>query len=500
MKNNYSLSIKSLKIASIGYLALPVILFFIFWLKPIFSLILISLFAYSFWKYFQSEAKSTKIEIPYWQIISLFLIVGIWVFISGAGGWGFQSPDLSKHSSIYKDIIQNGTPTSYQYNGKIIYLSAYLAYYIPIPLLFGWLSWPLMMFFVTIWTFLGALLGVIWFCILAESFSFWVVLFFILVGGLDVAGLIYNYGFSAAFDIIWNKFYETIPFFAIKIDPNMQLLYQTNTHSLFWGPQHALPCWIATGMFSYEWTKQKNILNSPIYLVLLPFWSPFMLLGLAPFVVYQVFNDSFKKYFSLQNLVLIPVFIVIIWFVNSVPVSNLEKGLIFYKPDRLLNYFSEIWAYVFFILFEVMVWAIPIYLILKKNQDKEKIFLLLLVCIILSIIPLYKLGKWNDFVQRVSMPSLFILWYFVANIWSKTKSIKFQLIFIFMLILGSWDSLQHILFSLKTTDYKIKYTAIPYEKVSNFVETSEKEKWPIEQSFAPDSASFFRYLTRKKIE
>lgn len=496
MQHTFSLSIKSLKIASISYLALPIILFFIFWLKSVFCIILISLFAYSFWKYFKNEENSHKINIPFWLILSLILIVGIWVFVSGAGGWGFQSPDLSKHSSIYKDLIENGTPTSYQYKGKTIYLSAYLAYYIPIPLLFGWLSWPTMMFLVTIWTFLGALLGVIWFCILAESFSFWIVLFFILVGGLDLAGLIYNYGFSDAFEILSSKFYETIPFFAIKIDPKMQLLYQTNTHSLFWGPQHALPCWLATGMFSYEWTKEKNISKSPIYLVLLPFWSPFMLLGLAPFVVYQFFKDGLKKYFSLQNILLIPVFVVIIWFVNSVPVGNIEKGLIFYKPDRLINYIGEIWAYIFFIIFEVVVWAIPVYLILKKNQDKEKMHLLLFISILLSIIPLYKLGKWNDFVQRVSMPSLFMLWYLVAYIWTKTKSKIFQLIFIFVLILGSWDSLQHILFSIKTTDYKIKYTAIPYEKVSNFVETSRKEKWPIEQSFAPDSALFFKYMSK----
>lgn len=496
MQNQCFLSIKSLKIASIGYLALPVILFFIFWLKPFYCIVLLSLFIFSFYKYFNNEPNSVKIPITFWQIITLLLIVGIWVFISGAGGWGFQSPDLSKHSSIYKDIIENGTPTSYQYKDKTIYLSAYLAYYIPIPLLFGRLSWPVMMLLITIWTFIGALLGVIWFCILAESFSFWIILFFIFVGGLDVAGLIYNYGFSKAFGIISTKFFETIPFFAIKIDLKMQLLYQTNTHSLFWGPQHALPCWLATGLFSYEWTKQKNIRNSPIYLALLPFWSPFMLLGLAPFIVFQLYKDGIKKYFSIQNILLIPVFAVIVWFVNSVPVGNLEKGLIFYKPERLLNYLDEIWAYVFFILFEVMVWIIPIYFILKKNQEKQKVFLLLFICIILTIIPLYKLGKWNDFVQRVSMPSLFILWYLVAYSWQKTKNIKYLLIFRFILFLGSWDALQHIFFSLKSTDYKIKYTAIPYEKVNNFVETSVKEKWPIEQSFAADSASFFRYLTK----
>ena len=69
-----------------------------------------------------------------------------------------------------------------------------------------------------------------------------------------------------------------------------------------------------------------------------------------------------------------------------------------------------------------------------------------------------------------------------------------------LLILGSWDSIYHILFSLKITDYKLKYTAVHVDQVSNFVETSKREKWPIEQSFASDSASFFKYLIRERIE
>jgi hypothetical protein len=494
LKSIFSFPIKHLKLLSISYLSLPILLFLVFWVKPIISFFLIALFFYSFYIYLKNQIVNVKIEIPLWHLLVFLTIITLWVFISGAGGWGFQSPDLSKHSSIYKDIIEKGAPVGYNYHGKNIYLSAYLGYYITVPLLFGWLGWPMLMFLTTIWTLIGAILGLAWFCVLVKSFSPWLVLFFILIGGLDIAGFFFNNGFENSIFILINKFYDNQPFWAIRIDPKLLLLYQTNTHSLFWGPQHALPCWIGAGMFFYEWIQEKNIRFSPIYLVIIPFWSPFILLGLAPFIVYQLIKDKLNGYFRISNLFLIPIFITIIWFINSVPVSNLEKGLIFYQPDRILDYFGQIKAYLFFLIFEVMIWLLPCYIIFRKENDKEKIFLLLFIAIILSIIPLYKLGKWNDFVQRVSMPSLMLLWVLVINAWQMNKKLIFSILFSFIMALGSWDSIYHLLFSLKVTDYKIKYTAQPYENVTNFVETSEKEKWPIEQSFAPDSASFFRYL------
>lgn len=500
LNKQFSFSVKTLKWLSISYLALPIILFFIFWLKPIYGVIFISLFAFSFWKYFQNESKSLKIDIQFGQIIGLIFIVGIWVFISGAGGWGFQSPDLSKHSSIYKDVLENSFPISYLYQGKTIYLSAYLAYYIPIPIMLGGFSWEIMMFFVAIWTLIGALIGIIWFCILVNSFSPKWIIFFILIGGIDFAGFIFSNGLSEAFNQLFHKFYEIQPFWASQTDPKMLLVFRGNTHSLFWGPQHALPCWIATGLFFYEWFYEKSIKNSPIYLILLPFWSPFILLGLAPFILFEILKNGAKKYLTFQNLILIPVFLVLVWFVNSVPVNNLEKGLIFYKPGRLLDYLSEIKTYLFFIFMEVGIWAILVYFIFKKAQNQKYINLLLCVFLILMLVPLYKLGKWNDFVQRVSMPALYILWILVVLAWQKTKSIYMNVIFSVLFIISSWDSLYHILFSLKVTHYQIKYTAIPKENITNFVETSEKEKWPIEQSFAPDSALFFKYMTKQNKE
>ncbi len=495
-------SIKSLKILSISYLAIPIVLFFIFWLKPIIAVLLLFLLGYSFIKFIKNEQKNVIVNWPILQFLLIILLVTIWVFISGAGGWGFQSPDLSKHSSIYKDIITQGTPTSYIFGNKTIHLAAYLAYYIPIPLVFGGFEWQTMMFLVTIWTFLGAFIGITWFLVLINSFSIRWVLFFILVGGLDFAGLVHNIGIGDALKTVFTNFYNTLPFFSIQIDPKMLLLYEGNSHSLFWGPQHALPCWIATGLFFYEYFYENNIKKSPIYLVLIPFWSPFILLGIAPFILIKLFEGDIKKYFSSQNLALIPVFATIIWFVNSVPVAELDKGLIFYKPDRLLNYLQEIKAYFFFLFFEVIVWLTAVYIFLKyektANFDKEKYLKILFqVAIILCLIPIYKLGKWNDFVQRVSMPALFILWVLVAIAWQKTKKLYLKIIFTLLFFIGSWDSAYHILFSLKVTDYKLKYTAVSPEKVTNFVETSIKEKWPIEQSFAPDSASFFRYMVRK---
>jgi hypothetical protein len=501
VKSTFTFSIKTLKIISISYLALPIILFLIFWVKPIFSIPLLSTFIYSFIIFFKSEDKTPKTTISYFNFICFLAIIAIWLLLSGSGGMGFQSPDITKHNSIFKDIIASPFPTSYIFEGKKMYLSAYIGYHITIPVLFSWLPWPIMMHLVTLWTYLGVIIGLCWFGILVGSFSPKWFVFFIFIGGIDIAAFVYSAGFEATINLIKSDFYEKIPFFATNIDPNLKLYYQSNTYTLFWGSQHAIPAWIGTGMFFYDWEKQKDITKSPLYLILIPFWSPFILIGLTPFILYQLLVDGLKKYLTIQNLILIPLFIILVWFVNSVPVSDLDKGFLFYKPARLLGYLNEIKLYLIFLFLEVIIWAIPLYYFWKKEalanfKTKENKLLLIFIVVILCLIPLYKLGKWNDFVQRVSLPALFMLWIFAGRVWQLSRSIFVKLSFTILLIMGSWDSLYHILFSLKVTENRIKYTALPFEKVTTVIETSKRENWPIEQVLAPDSATFFKYISK----
>ncbi len=493
-----SLSVAKLKILTVAYLALPVLLFFITYLKPIFAIVCCGLYLYSFYHFYKKNiSNKVKIDIPLWQIMSCAVLLFVWVFISGSGGMGLMSHDHTKSSAIYKDIVENSLPVSYQYNGKTIYLATYLGYYLPMPILFGWLKWKFLMLAVALWTYLGVSLGMFWFCKLVNSFSPFVILFFIFVSGWDIAGLIHGIGFNGSFNLLIKEFYEHQPFFAIMIDKKMMLLYQSNTQTLFWSPQHAIASWIASGLFFYEFIYENDNKNSAIYLALLPFWSPFMLVGLLPFYLYSATKQGIKKYFIGSNFVLIPITLITLWFVNSIPIGNVDKGFLFYKPERLLGYFDEFETYLFFIFFEVLIWAIPIYLIFKKYAEKKWVNLFLFSILVLLIIPFYKLGKFNDWSQRVSMPALFLLWVMVArSYFLAKKNIIYKIILGVILVIGCWDPLYFVLLSLKVTKYKIICTAPDIKKVPNYVQTSIQQKWPIYHSFAPDSASFFKYMVR----
>jgi hypothetical protein len=493
-----SIQIKKIKLVSVLYLTLPIILFFITWLKPIFGIIFIVLFLYSFYHFFNSNNKNIeKLELPYWQVFSFLIVIFLWVFISGSGGMGLMSPDHTKSNAIYKDILTSSWPVSYKHEGKTIYLATYLAYYLPMPVLFGWLKWKFLMIAVALWTYLGISLGLFWFCKLVNSFSPLVLVFFILVCGWDIAGLIHNIGVTNSANILKNEFFEHQPFWAIITDPKMLLFIPSNTHTFFWSPQHAISGWLASGLFFYEYIKEKNNTNSAIYLALLPFWSPFVLVGLLPFYFLAAFKQGFLKYLKLSNFSLIPIAIVLYWFVNSIPMGSVDKGFIFYKQLRMLSYFEELKSYAFFVFFVFLIWAIPTYLVFKKSKEFDSNKILLFSIGVLMLIPLYKLGKYNDFVQRVSIPALFILQIMIVRAFVLAKKLLiYRFVFCIILVIGSWDPLYFILLSLKVTNYKIGYTAPDISKVPNYVNTSIEQKWPIYHSFAPDSASFFKFIAR----
>jgi hypothetical protein len=200
---------------------------------------------------------------------------------------------------------------------------------------------------------------------------------------------------------------------------------------------------------------------------------------------------------KLSNFSLIPIAIVLYWFVNSIPMGSVDKGFIFYKQLRMLSYFEELKSYAFFVFFVFLIWAIPTYLVFKKSKEFDSNKILLFSIGVLMLIPLYKLGKYNDFVQRVSIPALFILQIMIVRAFVLAKKLLiYRFVFCIILVIGSWDPLYFILLSLKVTNYKIGYTAPDISKVPNYVNTSIEQKWPIYHSFAPDSASFFKFIAR----
>lgn len=122
--------------------------------------------------------------------------------------------------------------------------------------------------------------------------------------------------------------------------------------------------------------------------------------------------------------------------------------------------------------------------------------LVLLVCVIsLSMLPIYKVGTYNDLVMRTSIPSLFILWAMVGKILvDSSQHIQQRLGRIYGLLLvvfglGSYSSMSEIARSIE------RYSWQP-PAISTVATTStlNKEDFFKLQRMGNPQAPFFRYL------
>src|SRR5690606_35770025 len=173
---------------------------------------------------------------------------------------------------------------------------------------------------------LGVLLAMLWFTLLSRKSALLALLFFVCIGGLDLAGHLFQNGISLGikklFDGEWLMLY-----WSNSLDSQKYLLYHGNTNLLFWAAPHALTSWMLSGLFFYDLLEKRKLSNSPLYLFTAVFWSPFILIGIFPYFLFQLFKEGLKPFFRMGNWLLLPALLLLLWFVNSVGVGDLQKGL-----------------------------------------------------------------------------------------------------------------------------------------------------------------------------
>jgi hypothetical protein len=103
------------------------------------------------------------------------------------------------------------------------------------------------------------------------------------------------------------------------------------------------------------------------------------------------------------------------------------------------------------------------------------------------IIPLYRIGVWNDFAMRVSIPSLFVLLIFLTSALKSQGSRKQWLIIV--LIIGSVTAGCEIARS-------INYTATLKDK-NSYLGEMQVTQIPLRNQYLGSLDSFFfRYLSK----
>ena len=400
-----TLHYKKIRSLALVLLAVPSLIFFVTWLKlyigiPCAFLLCVGMF-------FASKCEDGEIRIKKSTLLLLGLLILVWAFLSGQGGFFTQKSDYEYRNVIFRDLINYAWPVRYK-NGNSESLVYYIGYWL-LPALFGKVGTALGGFRVG-W-FVARMAILLWSVILIYV-SFLLVLFkigsgrkkatfiafsvFVLFSGMDAVCTVANPQRFLSHIEWWAAYYQ----------------YSSMSTQLCWVFNQAVPAWLACAITFNEKDAKSFAL---IGLLLLP-TSPLPLVGLAAYMLIFALRSFvhaakekkigafLRELFTPQNLLalvtLLPVFG--LYYLNNIASTDAQSGGL--SGVNTIDASPTVLAvmYVLFVLFEFG-------FLLLALRDKKHRFESLVILVSLLIAPLIRVGNSIDFCMRASIPALFLL-------------------------------------------------------------------------------------------
>lgn len=422
---------------SVAYLFLPNCLFLAMYLRWDVAMILFLIFLVGGMRFFFMPRQSPRSSLlcgfrqkPLWF---MFLVLCVLMLLSGIGGYGSQDGDWQKHNAMLSALIRHQWPVAYSLtlpaaqtplpqspSVASVPLVYYIAYYLPaavIGKLFGWF-WANQALF--LWTFLGACLAIGWFQALSQQAGYLPVVIFCVFSGLDALGI----------SIVRFVFLGESPGMAhwVHIERwagNWE--YPSHVTSIFWAPHQGICAWIITGLLVNELVYAESKRRVLFFLSLTALWSPFVMLGAIPYIIGELAWDtgSMRKkaadYISMLNLcgglllAVCGIFYLSKSYPSPLPFVPVEQGLIFSSPVVPgLSVGETLFLLALFCVLEYGIYALLIHQShLPFNAKERRLFLISVG--ILTLLPFFRYGFWNDLAMRASLPALFLLAVFLTR-------------------------------------------------------------------------------------
>lgn len=462
---------QTIRLGSFLFLIVPVVLFFIGFIRWYISFPAILFLGYTLWKT-GFETNKKYISFSKISIIFILIILIAWCFLGGQGGFFYQTSDWNERNAIFRDLIQLDWPVYYENTDTL--LTYYIGHWLPaagIGKLIYIISSDLKLafqignIFLGLWTFIGILLTFLLmniYIVPKTKNAKWIILaVFIGFSGMDLIGcIIEKWNWQTFMELMhlewWSQGYQ----------------FSSNTTALFWVFNQAVPAWIATMLFLND--KSPN--NYVLIISSLLLSATFPAVGLATLMIGRYIKSFieairekkykilFLKTFSISNIgTLLFVSPAIIFYLLMNSAIGKTKDNQYVLPDqfhltltmKILMIFIAaasvagllyIWkkrerikqenvlkfilgSSILLILLLVMVVTHPetrrIYFIFLALEcgiywlclapDYASCYLYYLIAATFLIFPMIHIGTSIDFGMRASIPSLLILTVLSAN-------------------------------------------------------------------------------------
>jgi hypothetical protein len=295
-KKTFQLPLVSLTLL---YLALPLVIFFIGWLKPLYALLAIVPILFCGWRLIREwPVESHSFRWPETGFVTAFSFA-LAAFV-GIGGFTFQDFDWIKHNAVLFDCVNLPWPVFLADGAAKWPLVYYLAYYLPAAVVGKIAGYAAAQVALWIWSSIGLALSCFWFARLTRLPASVAAIAFFAFSGWDffanllvqIIGLSDNHG-------------------ALKFYPNESWakIWQFPSHfwMLQWSPGQALAAWLAAGLF----LSAPNLLRPICFCFLFTcalFWTPFVAVGLFLLALFLSWRErpefSCKSFFPIISLIL----------------------------------------------------------------------------------------------------------------------------------------------------------------------------------------------------
>ncbi|TDE18612.1 hypothetical protein [Dyadobacter psychrotolerans] len=481
---------------SFAFLLLPNIIFLVGWYRWYIGLPMAIVSGYLFYRFcigYRNNMVLENQEVPDRRFLLTLLGISVFVaYISGMGEMTYQVTDYIKHNVIFSNLATKPWPVLIEDPKQPAAFLCYgIAYYLPASLIGKILGLKVVVVCSFLWGVSGIFLCLIWVNKTINLYKWQLVVLFLFFAGLDPLFNIIDGQRNNLNDILsWDGLGFPI-----------LLSYMSPVRLMVWNPQYVFPAWIGTALIVQLGRFHKNGVGISAFLSALTLlWAPFITMGLIPVWLYFLVKSRFKNlinYYALSGLVL--VVLIGPYYAAHQPIQDYpyllwQEGI-----------FQAIHDYTFFIFMEIGIYLVLVYLVDRKFGfiAGELRSLMLLSVVVLLILPVYRMGIFNDFLMRVSMPSLFLMTIGVIVVMYEIlrkklykKSVLTGALCIFFLI-GAMSPLRYM-FTPVFPPGRYTLNSINDEQYSVFGMNELYDGWEISFQYTGSEKSFYyRYLSNK---
>lgn len=379
------ISKRGLIMMAVIWLALPLVLFMLFWVRmwiglPLSVLVIIGVIKVCR----EVRNPDSCVMVVDWRFWLLAVLMLAFVVFAGIGGFFYQFFwDHAFRNRVFEELIDNPWPVVREDGANFQLLSYYLGFWLPAAalakitgsmivgdislLIYAWVGGMLALMFVS--RFVGVKKG-----------SLVVFLFFVLYAGLDIVlMLIYVTDYTFSFEgLIYNC-----------IDGPTTLFYDpTVSRQFFCIYNSGIPAWVALGLL---WCQRYSFSTLCLAYSLIFIFAPIPALGILPVMAMWILTHI-KKSFTLWNASGILVFTV----VGLYYLANNNGGAI--RADMDYDWPDRYWRMLLYVIFTYAVYFPFIWGLIKHNL----LFWSLLATAL--VFTEFTLGGENDLAWKVFLP------------------------------------------------------------------------------------------------